>query len=366
VVGLLVLAGLSASTLSMGRFLIPARAQGGTCERDNSWGIFRVKWTREVVELTNQHREKQGLDELSVSRPLTRSASWKSAHMAEYEYLEHDDPAPPEERSWDERVEDCGYFGGSGENIAYGYRSPKAVMEGWLNSPGHRANIERETYTTIGVGAITNDDGTTYWTQNFGSEDASEDDSHNAPEPQDDRVEGAEDQALAIRPLANDLDPDGDPMEMEITAGPTNGSVRVSIDGVVGYSPDPDYFGTDSFTYTVTDVFGFASEAQVAITVAPVNDRPSVRGETKKIASGKVVGIGVLGNDSDVEGDALRLDGIVRGPRRGEIIDIDERSGIITYRAPKSAAGRRDRIVYRVTDGNGGSAKGTLRLNFRR
>ena len=307
-----------------------------------------------------------GLGELTVSRPLTRSASWKSAHMAEYEYLEHDDPAPPEERSWDERVEDCGYFGGSGENIAYGYRSPKAVMEGWLNSPGHRANIERETYTTIGVGVVTNDDGTTYWTQNFGTEDASDDDSHDAPEPQDDGVEGLEDEALTIRPLANDLDPDGDPMELEITAGPGNGTVRVSIEGVVDYTPDADFFGADAFAYTVTDVFGFTSEAQVGITVAPVNDRPIVKGESKKVRAGRPVGISVLGNDTDVEGDVLELDEIVKGPRRGRIVDINNRAGIITYRAGGSAAGTRDRIVYRVTDGNGGSAKGTLSIKIRR
>jgi hypothetical protein len=286
--------------------------------------------------------------------------------MAEYEYLEHDDPAPPEERSWDERVEDCGYFGGSGENIAYGYRSPKAVMEGWLNSPGHRANIERESYTTIGVGVVTNDDGTTYWTQNFGTEDASDDDSHSPPEPQDDSAEGPEDQALTIRPLANDLDPDGDPMEMEITEGPTNGDVRVSIEGVVDYSPDPDYFGTDSFTYTVTDVFGFTSEAQVAITVAPVNDPPVVMGESKKARAGKPVDVSVLGNDTDVEGDILQLERIAKGPKRGRIMDVDKRAGIITYRAGASTAGTRDRIVYRVTDGNGGVARGTLSIKIRR
>jgi len=59
---------------------------------------------------------------------------------------------------------------GAAGNIAYGYRTPSAVVNGWLNSPGHRANIESASYKSIGVGAA----GTTtmYWAQNFGTSTA--------------------------------------------------------------------------------------------------------------------------------------------------------------------------------------------------
>ena len=57
----------------------------------------------------------------------------------------------------------------SGENIAWGQQSPKAVMEGWMNSKGHRANILNPNFTKIGVGYRKNAAGRTYWTQLFTS-----------------------------------------------------------------------------------------------------------------------------------------------------------------------------------------------------
>lgn len=55
---------------------------------------------------------------------------------------------------------------GVGENIAMGYSDPEAVMKGWMNSSGHRANILRSNYGSIGVGCYINN-GTCYWVQNF-------------------------------------------------------------------------------------------------------------------------------------------------------------------------------------------------------
>ena len=57
-------------------------------------------------------------------------------------------------------------YSGAGENIAYGQRSPEAVMQAWMNSSGHRANILSNKYTKIGVG-YTVKNGVTYWTQMF-------------------------------------------------------------------------------------------------------------------------------------------------------------------------------------------------------
>ena len=64
-------------------------------------------------------------------------------------------------------MEACGVTAGWGENIAYGYATADAVMQGWLNSPGHRANIERSTYRAIGVGAATGSNSRIYWAQVF-------------------------------------------------------------------------------------------------------------------------------------------------------------------------------------------------------
>ncbi len=55
----------------------------------------------------------------------------------------------------------------AGENIAKGQRTPAEVMKGWMNSPGHRANILSSSYTEIGVGYVTDSNGTAYWVQHF-------------------------------------------------------------------------------------------------------------------------------------------------------------------------------------------------------
>jgi hypothetical protein len=89
--------------------------------------------------------------------------------MARYGYLAHPDPAPPVARSTAERMAACGVTGGWGENIAAGYPTPASVFNGWLNSPGHRANIENPAYVAMGSGAASSASGQIYWAQTFSS-----------------------------------------------------------------------------------------------------------------------------------------------------------------------------------------------------
>ena len=149
-----------------------ARAVVGDCTPGADWGTLRQDLASQVVQLVNQHRASLGLAQLAVTTPLANAAIWKSRHMAYYRYLQHADPAPPVARSVGERLLACGYpstSAGWGENIAYGYSTASAVMQGWLNSPGHRANIENPTFRAIGVGAATSSAGLVYWTQEFGT-----------------------------------------------------------------------------------------------------------------------------------------------------------------------------------------------------
>jgi len=144
----------------------------GDCVPGSDWGTLRQDLTQRVIDLVNQHRAARGLVQLQVSVPLTNSAIWKSRHMARYEYMGHNDPAPPVARGVGERLLACGYpanSAGWGENIAYGYPTADAVMQGWLNSAGHRGNIENASFRAIGVGAATSSDGSLFWTQQFGT-----------------------------------------------------------------------------------------------------------------------------------------------------------------------------------------------------
>jgi uncharacterized protein YkwD len=144
----------------------------GDCTPGADWGTLNGTYADQVLALVNQRRAALGLTALVVSPTLTKSASWKSLHMARYAYMTHDDPAPPVARTTADRLQTCGYPIGSvgwGENIAYGYATPDAVMTAWLNSSGHRANIENASYRAIGIGVARNSAGTYYWTQNFGT-----------------------------------------------------------------------------------------------------------------------------------------------------------------------------------------------------
>jgi uncharacterized protein YkwD len=166
---LLALAFLFAAGL--GFTLLPAAPRAhadNVCNPDSSWGTVNSGYAAQVLSLVNQHRASLGLGQLSSDAALSRSAVWKSMNMAGLNYFDHNDD--PIGRSVGQRLADCGWPSnlGWGENIAYGYATPDQVMSGWLNSPGHKANIENPSFTSIGVGVAANAQGIYYWTQDFG------------------------------------------------------------------------------------------------------------------------------------------------------------------------------------------------------
>ena len=145
----------------------------GDCTPSSTWPAARADLADGVFTLVNAHRATVNAPALVVSPSLTAAAVWKARHMAMYQYLSHDDPAPPVARTTADRLAACGYSGaGWGENIAFGYSTPAAVMNGWLNSPGHRANIEEPAYRATGIGAAIAPNGAVYWAQTFGTSTA--------------------------------------------------------------------------------------------------------------------------------------------------------------------------------------------------
>jgi uncharacterized protein YkwD len=126
----------------------------------------------EVVNLTNQFRAENSCPPLTISNELMAAARSHSQGMALGDYFDHTDPAG-HDPEW--RAEQAGYTGNAGwENIAAGYETASAVVEGWKDSAGHRANMLNCSLTDIGVGHIyiADDPGAInyhdYWTQTFG------------------------------------------------------------------------------------------------------------------------------------------------------------------------------------------------------
>lgn len=119
----------------------------------------------EVVSLVNQERTSRGLGALSVDSALTKTATLKSQDMAKNNYFDHTSP------TYGSPFDMMKQFGityrTAGENIAAGQTSPAQVMDGWMNSEGHRANILNSSFTKIGVGVAQNAGGRYYWTQQF-------------------------------------------------------------------------------------------------------------------------------------------------------------------------------------------------------
>ena len=116
----------------------------------------------QVVSLVNAERAKYGLPALKMDWELSRVARYKSQDMRDRGYFSHTSP------TYGSPFDMMKKFGLSyryaGENIAKGYSSPAAVVKGWMNSEGHRANILNKNFTKIGVGYVA--DGN-YWTQMF-------------------------------------------------------------------------------------------------------------------------------------------------------------------------------------------------------
>lgn len=119
-------------------------------------------YEQQVIHLINEIRRDNGLSTLAVDPDLCQVARIKSRDMHDLGYFDHTSP------TYGTPFEMLLAFGipyrAAGENIAYGYRTPQAVVNGWMRSAGHRENILSGKYTRIGVGYY--DEGS-YWTQLF-------------------------------------------------------------------------------------------------------------------------------------------------------------------------------------------------------
>jgi len=117
---------------------------------------------QEVVKLTNAERTKAGLKALQTDDKLMAAAREKSQDMQSKNYFSHTSPTFG---SPFDRMKALGItYKSAGENIAQGQRTPQEVVQAWMDSPGHRANILNANYTHIGVGYVKSGN---YWTQQF-------------------------------------------------------------------------------------------------------------------------------------------------------------------------------------------------------
>lgn len=120
-------------------------------------------YEQRVAELVNVERQKNGLAPLTLDSAISNVARMKSKDMSDNNYFAHQSPTYG---SAGDMLTQFGIrWSAWGENIASGQRTPEEVVNAWMNSEGHRANILSPNFSKIGVGYV--NDGRPYWTQMF-------------------------------------------------------------------------------------------------------------------------------------------------------------------------------------------------------
>ena len=160
--------------------------------------------------------------------------------------------------------------------------------------------------------------------------------------------------------LANDQDPDSDPLIIASYTQPTNGSVTLNTGGSLTYKPYADYCGSDNFTYTVSDGNSGTDTATVTITVTCVNDPPVAVDDSTTTQEDTPVTIDVAANDTDVDGNLnLSSATVESGPINGTVINNFD--GTFNY-TPNPDFNGQDSFEYQICDTDGLCDTGTVTI----
>ncbi|AXV05999.1 hypothetical protein DVS28_a1300 [Euzebya pacifica] len=184
------------------------------------------------------------------------------------------------------------------------------------------------------------------------------------PTTADDAYAVAEDDQLVVTApgvLANDADPDLDPLTAQLATDAGEGTLTLQDDGSFTYDPDPNFFGTDTFTYRATDGIAQSAAATVTITVDPVDDDPVAVVDSYGTAPDTSLSIaapGVLGNDHDPDGEPIVAELLVDASDGTLALASD---GSFDY-APDPGFLGTDTFTYRATDGTTSSAPTTVTI----
>jgi VCBS repeat-containing protein len=188
---------------------------------------------------------------------------------------------------------------------------------------------------------------------------------NHAPVAADDAYATPEDTPLPVPSvlgvLANDVDPDGDPLTAVLDTGPSHGTLELSADGSFTYTPAAGYAGLDTFTYHANDGQAGSNVATVDLTVTAANEAPVAADDAYTTQMGVPVVVaapGVLLNDTDAENDPLTavLD---TGPSHGTLeLSAD---GSFTYTPAAGYVGL-DTFTYHANDGQADSSVATVQI----
>ncbi|MGQ0457954.1 MAG: tandem-95 repeat protein, partial [Hyphomicrobium sp.] len=152
-------------------------------------------------------------------------------------------------------------------------------------------------------------------------------------------------------------DVDGDTLSYAVTTGPTRGSVSLNAaTGAYTYTPSANANGSDSFAVTVSDGNGGTAVQTISVTIAAVNDAPTVAATASRSTNEDTAVTGTVAG-SDVDGDTLSY-AVTTGPTRGSV-SLNAATGAYTYTPSANVSGT-DSFIVTVSDGRGGTAQQTI------
>ncbi len=187
------------------------------------------------------------------------------------------------------------------------------------------------------------------------------------PIANDDTAAGQPNQTIAGNLLANDSDPNNDPLSITLTpvTMPTNGTVTINPDGSYAYVPNPGFIGSDSFEYEVCDDQGACSTAIVILVVSdpPVPNAPPIANDDAASTLQNTALAGDLtGNDGDPDGDIISIDtNPVANPLNGNVVIHSD--GTFTY-TPNAGFSGTDSFVYQISDPSGAIDAATVTITI--
>lgn len=187
-----------------------------------------------------------------------------------------------------------------------------------------------------------------------------------APLANDDQYTTEEDEPIVrVAPsvMLNDTDADGDELSAIVVDQPTHGTLTLTANGYLAYVPEANFYGTDSFTYRLSDGTAESNLATVNITLTPVNDGPLAGNDTVQATEDTPLVVepqAILANDSDVEADAF-IATLVEGPSHGALLFNPD--GSFTY-TPAANYNGTDSFTYRLSDGSDSGNLATVNINI--
>ncbi len=193
---------------------------------------------------------------------------------------------------------------------------------------------------------------------------------NDAPVVNDDIFTTLEDTTIMGSLATNDSDPEGDTLTYSFVTPPAQGTLTLNPDGTFIYAPEPDFNGTVTFSYRVTDRSGASDTGLATINVTAVNDSPVLSDDAESVNQDTVVTINLLGNDVDPDNDLLtitHINGVAVNP--GDTVSLSSGATVTlladgsvnydpngSFSALEDGSSAIDTFLYTVSDGNGGNA----------